>query len=74
MAKNHVFHNRTCHIAIKHHFIQEAIKEGEIQLKFCRSEDQVADILTKALPKENLQHLREVMGVYEHHVKGEYVE
>lgn len=74
MAKNPLFHNRTRYIAIKHHFIREAIKEGEIQLKFCRSEDQVADILTKALLKENFQHFREAMGVYEHHIKGEYVE
>jgi hypothetical protein len=45
MAKNPVYHSRTRHIAIKHHFIREAIEEGEVELKFCRSEEQVADIL-----------------------------
>jgi len=53
IAKNLVYHSRTRHIAIKHHFIREAIEEGEIELKFCRSEEQVTDIFTKALPKEN---------------------
>jgi hypothetical protein len=52
MAKNPVYHSRTRHIAIKHHFIRETIEEGEIELKFSRSEEQVVDIFTKALPKE----------------------
>jgi hypothetical protein len=29
MAKNPIYHSRTKHIAIKHHFIREAIEEGE---------------------------------------------
>ena len=73
MAKNTVFHSRTRHIAIKYHFIRDAIVDGEIQLKFYRSEDQVANIFTKALPKEKFQHLRELLGVQEHHIKGKNV-
>ena len=53
--------------------IREAIEEGEIELKFCRSEEQVADIFTKALPKEKFQKLREALGVQEQHIKGENV-
>jgi hypothetical protein len=52
MAKNPIYHSRTRHIAIKHHFIRETIEEGEVKLKFCKSEEQVAYIFTKALPKE----------------------
>jgi len=73
MAKNPVYHSRTRHIAIKHHFIREAIEEGEIELNFCRSEEQIADILTKALPKDKFQILREALGVQEHHIKRENV-
>jgi hypothetical protein len=73
MAKNPVYHSRTRHIAIKHHFIREAIEEGEVELKFCRSEEQVADIFTKALPKEKFQQFREALGVQEQHIKGENV-
>jgi hypothetical protein len=35
MAKNPIYHSRTRHIAVKHHFIKEAIEEGEVKLKFC---------------------------------------
>ncbi|KAG6515127.1 hypothetical protein ZIOFF_025512 [Zingiber officinale] len=33
MAKNPVHHNRTRHIALKHHFIRQAIEDKEIQLE-----------------------------------------
>jgi hypothetical protein len=73
MAKNPVYHSRTRHIAIKHHFIREAIEEGEVELKFCKSEEQVADIFIKALPKEKFRQFREALGVQEQHIKGENV-
>jgi hypothetical protein len=50
MAKNPIYHSKTRHIASKHHFIRKAIEEGEVELKFCKSKEQVADIFTKALP------------------------
>ena len=71
MVKNPVHHSRSKHIALKHHFIREAAENGEIQLEFCRSEDQIADILTKALPREKFQQLREALGVQAQHIKGE---
>ncbi len=70
MAKNPVFHGRTKHIAIKHHFIREAIEDEEVQLSFCKTNDQVADIFTKALPREKIQKLREALGVQGQHIKG----
>ena len=39
----------------------------------CRSEEQIANIMTKALPKEKFQHLRAALGVQEQHIKGENV-
>ena len=74
MAKNPVFHGRTKHIAIKHHFIREAIEDEEVQLSICKTNDQVADIFTKALPREKIQKLREALGVQEQHITGENVE
>ena len=73
MAKNTIFPSRTKHITIKYHLIINAIVYGEIQLKFCRSEDQVADIFIKALPKEKFQHFSELLDVQEHHIKGKNV-
>ncbi|KAL3534236.1 hypothetical protein ACH5RR_002697 [Cinchona calisaya] len=70
IAKNQVHHSRTRHIAIEHHFIREAIEDGEVELKFCKSEDQVADIFTKPLPQDKFCYFREMLGVQEQHIKG----
>ena len=45
LAKNPVFHKRTKHIDIRHHFTRECIARKEITLVFCSSEEMVADIL-----------------------------
>ncbi|GMI79227.1 cysteine-rich RLK (RECEPTOR-like protein kinase) 8 [Hibiscus trionum] len=63
IAKNPVFHGKTKHINIKYHFLREVEKEGQIQLKHCSSEDQVADIFTKGLPKMKFEKLRESLRV-----------
>uniref|UniRef100_A0A6N2K750 Integrase catalytic domain-containing protein n=1 Tax=Salix viminalis TaxID=40686 RepID=A0A6N2K750_SALVM len=63
MAKNPVFHQKTRHINRRFHFIREALQEGKISVKFCSSEDQLADIFTKALPKERFNQLRFKLGV-----------
>ena len=73
MAKNPCFHSRSRHIAIKYHFIREAIEDGEVQLNYCKTEEQVADIFTKALPIAKFQQLRLALGVQDQHIKGENV-
>jgi hypothetical protein len=52
-AHNPVFHNRTKHIAIRHHFIRDAVKEEKVTLEYLNTEKMIADIMTKALPKVN---------------------
>ena len=63
IAKNSVSHERSKDISIKYHFIQEAQEKGEIQLHYCQTGEQLADIFTKALPREKLCYLRERIGV-----------
>ncbi|KAI5317697.1 hypothetical protein L3X38_037404 [Prunus dulcis] len=59
----HFFHQRTRHINRRYHFIREALQERVINMQFCRSEEQLADIFTKALPKDRFKHLRLKLGV-----------
>ncbi|BBN69171.1 hypothetical protein Prudu_793S000200 [Prunus dulcis] len=63
MARNPVHHQKTRHISRKFHFIREAIQTKEIELIYCKTEDQIADILTKALPKDRFVRLRSLLGV-----------
>ncbi|KAK2979329.1 hypothetical protein RJ640_013293 [Escallonia rubra] len=58
MTKNPGNHCRTKHINIKYHFVREAGEDGEVQFQFCKAEDQVADVFTKAIPKERLDYFR----------------
>ena len=65
MMKNPVHLSRTRHVAIKYHFIKEAETKMKIQLEYCTTEDQMADIFTKALPKPRFELLRAMLGVTE---------
>ena len=71
MAKNPVFHGRTKHIKIKFHFVREAEAESEIKLVHCNSENQIADILTKALSKGRFETLSKRLGVSSKSAKEE---
>ncbi|GJZ12242.1 putative ribonuclease H-like domain-containing protein [Tanacetum coccineum] len=48
IVKNPVYHSKTTHIAIRHHFIRDAYEKKLIQLLKIHTNDNVADLLTKA--------------------------
>ncbi|KAL0418687.1 UNVERIFIED_CONTAM: Retrovirus-related Pol polyprotein from transposon RE1 [Sesamum radiatum] len=70
ITKNPVQHSRTKHIDIKYHSLREATTRGEIELKYCSTEEQLADIFTKALPRNKFEELRMKIGIYHKHIKG----
>ncbi|GKB89450.1 retrovirus-related pol polyprotein from transposon TNT 1-94 [Tanacetum coccineum] len=49
---NNVQHSGSKHIDIRHHFIREQVEKGVVELYFMTTDYQLADIFTKALPRE----------------------
>ena len=55
LRKNPVMHSRTKHVAIKLHFLRDKVQNNELKLVYVPTQGQVADIFTKALPRELFQ-------------------
>jgi hypothetical protein len=65
LANNPVYHARTKHIEVHYHFIREKVLVKEINLIHVSTEDQVANIFTKALGTNKLKRFRKMLGVLE---------
>ncbi|GJZ85802.1 retrovirus-related pol polyprotein from transposon TNT 1-94 [Tanacetum coccineum] len=60
---NPVQHSKTKHIDIRYHFIKEHVEKGTVELYFVGTEYQLADLFTKALPKERFEYLVHRIGM-----------
>lgn len=63
LAKNPVNHERSKHIDVRFHFIRDHVKEGNIELLHVASQDQVANIFTKPLPKVLFNKYKKMIGM-----------
>ncbi|GKC68418.1 retrovirus-related pol polyprotein from transposon TNT 1-94 [Tanacetum coccineum] len=61
---NPVQHSRTKHIAVRYHFIKEHVEKGTIELYFVKTDYQLADIFTKALPVDRFKYLVRRLGMH----------
>ena len=55
MSKKPVFHARSKHIELQHHFIRDLVSKAEITLNFINTNDLPADMLTKAITIEKFK-------------------
>ncbi|GKF24822.1 hypothetical protein Tco_0080716, partial [Tanacetum coccineum] len=60
---NPVQHSRTKHIHTQYHFIKEQVENGIIEIYFFRTEYQLADMFTKALPEDWFKYLVRRIGM-----------
>ncbi|UYV67550.1 hypothetical protein LAZ67_5001174 [Cordylochernes scorpioides] len=65
LVHNPEYHKRTKHIDISYHSIRDHFQKHAIDLLYVCSNDQAADLFTKALPPERYRRLRSQLGLFE---------
>ncbi|GJR47855.1 putative ribonuclease H-like domain-containing protein [Tanacetum coccineum] len=63
IVKNPVFHSKTKHIEIRHHFIRDSNEKKLIQMIKIHTDQNVADLLTKAFDVSRFQYLIASIGM-----------
>ena len=51
------------HIEIRHHFIRYHVQKGDCEIKFVKTENQLADLFTKPLARDRINKLRTELGI-----------
>ena len=64
LAKNPIAHGRSKHIETKFHFLRDQVSKGRIKLTYCKTENQVADVLTKPLKIERFKVMRRLLNMH----------
>ncbi|KAF7845388.1 Retrovirus-related Pol polyprotein from transposon TNT 1-94 [Senna tora] len=75
LAENPVFHARTKHVEVHHHFLREKVLEEEVRMVQVKTENQVADVFTKSLSSSKMENMCYQLSVTEKKiasVEGEY--
>ena len=63
LAENSVFHDKSKHVEIKYHYIQDMVQRGEVNLLYVAMNEQIIDVLTKPLARVKFEYFKERLGV-----------
>ena len=55
LAKNSLSSSNSKNVDVRYHFLRELVRRRDLSVKYLRTEDQHADILTKAVARENFE-------------------
>ena len=68
ISHNPIQHDRTKHVEVDRHFIKQNLDAKIIQFPFVKFEDQLADILTKAVCSKIFHHTLDKLGLIDIYV------
>ena len=63
--RNPIYHSRTKHIDIKHHFVREIFQRGELDVKYVSTDQMIAEMLTISLFGPNHRKCTSELGVFD---------
>ena len=63
LSKNPIMHRSTKYIDVRYHYLRNLSTNGTVRLVFCRTEDQVADIMTKPIKLDQFVKFRGMLVV-----------
>jgi len=63
LSSNPVFHSRMKHVSIDFHFIRKRVQSGVLRVCHVSFDDQLADALTKSLPRYRFELLKDKIGL-----------
>jgi hypothetical protein len=53
-----MFHDKSKPIEIKYHYIRDMVQRGVVKLQYVAMDEQVADVLTKPLPRAKFEYFQ----------------
>ena len=63
ICHNPVQHSKTKHIALRYHFIKDHVEDGNIEIHFVKTTEQLADIFTKPLDEKSFVRILAGLGM-----------
>ena len=61
VVKNPLSSSNSKHIDVRYYFLRELVGKGDLCVKYSRTEDQHADIFTKAIARERFEKHRDFL-------------
>ena len=58
ISKNPMMHTNTKHIEKKYHYLRDLVQDKEVKMEYVNTKEKIADLFTKALPKDAHEYLR----------------
>lgn len=63
LAENPIYHSRTKHIDVRHHYVREVLDSGILSIEYAPMELMPADVLTKGLPRVKHEKCLELLNL-----------